>query len=678
MNNHRSRSRDPTVPQHGLELSINNNKMENYRRNHVMKKLLTILALAALLCLVCGVAMADVQYKNVYYSSDTLPVVGDYLVIGGTPREILKIVPGFATLAGHNKLHQNAVTIEYDLDGQRKTVIVSYVSDVHTFDNSRVNPLDPTSALDPTKAVDKKASTCTEKGYDVYKCDVCNEKIKVERKLADHNFVKVFASTDCSKGGENQMVCSVCGKVQDGTTEKVGPSAHVMDWGKPKCYKVISVPACYAGSKGAVKDGKVQYLCVYCGKAINPYTGEADDYFYEDLDSWTYGFIVGNPEYNGHKWDEWVHYDKDCYACERRIRWCLVCGVNETEYFGDPTDTALPEFNTASIQHKDGDALYCNAKPGDLVAVCKNCGGDVTGHTLKNGEFFVNGVGDRVDVTINVYGAPDFEAEVVADYNTSYGAWTDWAEKTLPHRYTYTNDTRAEKGGKVIGEVPATCTSGAYTEYCCAIEAETNVDIDTITHPTSKKYNEKKPALGHTWGEWITVVAPNAQKNIEGYWIRNCAVCGLQEDAHGKEIPCTGDAHNWVVKETKPATKDADGSETLECSVCGAKKTNVLKYTPSADPKYEVKDAVYDGEAVSGKVSHVDDTKELVNAYARVTFFYADGTFAVMVVPVEDGEFYAGATTATVHVAVQIVDNAKQITPPATDAIYGNGSAEMK
>ncbi|MBR4540036.1 MAG: hypothetical protein IKO52_14500 [Clostridia bacterium] len=94
--------------------------------------------------------------------------------------------------------------------------------------------------------------------------------------------------------------------------------------------------------------------------------------------------------------------------------------------------------------------------------------------------------------------------------------------------------------------------------------------------------------------------------------------------------------------------------------------------------KYTVSDAVYDGEAVTGKVEHVADTGELAKVYARVTLFYADGTFAVMVVPVIDGEFFAGVLTATVHVAVQVVDNKKQVAPPKNDGIYGYGVAAIE
>lgn len=58
MNQHRSRSRDPTVPQHGMELLIKDNKKENYRRNQVMKKLLTIMTLVLALCMAFTSALA--------------------------------------------------------------------------------------------------------------------------------------------------------------------------------------------------------------------------------------------------------------------------------------------------------------------------------------------------------------------------------------------------------------------------------------------------------------------------------------------------------------------------------------------------------------------------------------------------------------------------------------------
>ena len=95
------------------------------------------------------------------------------------------------------------------------------------------------------------------------------------------------------------------------------------------------------------------------------------------------------------------------------------------------------------------------------------------------------------------------------------------------------------------------------------------------------------------------------------------------------------------------------------------------------DAKYEIKDAIYDGLAVTGKVEHVEGTGELEKVYVRVTLFYANGTFAVMVPRVVDGEFYAGVLTDTIHVAVQVVNNRAQVAPPANDAIYGYGVAKI-
>lgn len=116
--------------------------------------------------------------------------------------------------------------------------------------------------------------------------------------------------------------------------------------------------------------------------------------------------------------------------------------------------------------------------------------------------------------------------------------------------------------------------------------------------------------------------------------------------------------------------------------LCGLMTVIILMGVCSAafaadEIKYTISDAVYDGQAVTGKVEHVADSGELAKVYARVTFFYANGTFAVMVVPVIDGEFFAGALTATVHVSVQVVDNKKQVSPPKTDEIYGYSNAKI-
>jgi len=643
-----------------------------------MKKLLTILALAALLCMLCSVALADQTYKNVYYSvagttsqydfgthgaGVPLPQADDAMIIGGKTRVIASVAPAWDTLSGHNTSH--AVTIQYyeDVEDPTATPLVGA---------GRILSVQVTLITDPhdytvTTGV-KKDSTCTVKGYDEKKCYGCDQKTNVERKLADHQFVEKLSSSDCTKGGKTQMVCTVCGAVEDGTTHTWGPTTHTFDASKRQCIVVDVVPSCYDGSKGAVANGTYHLVCAVCGQPESAYK------FYE-MDPGMYAWYTQDWDFDGHNWDEWVWFDPDCKLPARQVRWCLTCHVNETEYMDAMNATAAPVFTAANITSSKG-SINCGTVIGDLTAVCKNCNGTAANHKITGGTA-VTWTGKYESHTYQMaVDTAKFTISITEDGDKI-------ASKGMPHVYSFANETRVKQNAAGTSyEVAATCTEGAYVEYVCSNEFKGNNSIvnygATRNHPTTKKYNEDKPAKDHAWGPWEEIVAPNAQKNIEGYWVRHCTTCGLEQDKHGTEIPCTAAAHTWVLKETKAATKEADGTNTYECSTCKATKTETIKYTPSATAKYEVKDAVYDGMAVTGKVAHVADTKDLANVFARVTFFYADGTFAVMVVPVEDGEFYAGATTATVHVAVQIVDNAKQITPPAEKDIYGNAPATMK
>jgi hypothetical protein len=141
--------------------------------------------------------------------------------------------------------------------------------------------------------------------------------------------------------------------------------------------------------------------------------------------------------------------------------------------------------------------------------------------------------------------------------------------------------------------------------------------------------------LDHDWNIKVLVDATCAKT---GTSIDTCKRCGLV-----KEGTVALKEHTWGEwKETKAATKEADGEETRECSVCGKKETRPVKYVITADPKYAVTALAYNGKTVTGKLVHDEDTLEATNINVRVTFFIegnyymatigevaADGTFAV-------------------------------------------------
>lgn len=145
-----------------------------------------------------------------------------------------------------------------------------------------------------------------------------------------------------------------------------------------------------------------------------------------------------------------------------------------------------------------------------------------------------------------------------------------------------------------------TCTAGGRKVYHC-----------TVSGCTEKRY-EDVPALGHDWGEWSTVKAPDCLN--PGKKERTCkrfAVCGGKET---DDIPATG--HNWGAWRPKPgneATCTAAGKEIRNCGNPGCpdpqQERDVAAYGHNylwAETKKPT--CTKDGER-TGRCSRCNDTK---------------------------------------------------------------------
>ena len=99
---------------------------------------------------------------------------------------------------------------------------------------------------------------------------------------------------------------------------------------------------------------------------------------------------------------------------------------------------------------------------------------------------------------------------------------------------------------------PATCTENGLTDgSICGV---CGIVLDT---------QQSLPALGHDWGEWITLT--DATCTDEGLQVRNCARCGQQET---QTIPATG--HKWWNwREEYPGTCAEKGLKVRNCGNCG-------------------------------------------------------------------------------------------------------------
>lgn len=121
------------------------------------------------------------------------------------------------------------------------------------------------------------------------------------------------------------------------------------------------------------------------------------------------------------------------------------------------------------------------------------------------------------------------------------------------HQHTYTTTV-----------VAPSCVDGGFTVDACACGA------NNVYDPV--------PALGHTFGEWVTTIAPTT--TASGQKARICSVCAYEEFASVEKLAACV-THNWVVTEKEtvdPYPLRHYGYVTTACSVCGEKKGTEAKY----------------------------------------------------------------------------------------------------
>lgn len=90
--------------------------------------------------------------------------------------------------------------------------------------------------------------------------------------------------------------------------------------------------------------------------------------------------------------------------------------------------------------------------------------------------------------------------------------------------------------------------------------------------------------------------------------------------------------------------------------------------------KYNIKDATFNKDEMflTGTVEHDASTDSVDRVYARITFFFADGSFTAFATIVDDdGTFQAMCSGDVIHIAVQVTNNTK-VRPGQYNAYGGN------
>ena len=183
--------------------------------------------------------------------------------------------------------------------------------------------------------------------------------------------------------------------------------------------------------------------------------------------------------------------------------------------------------------------------------ICKNCQKEITeAHKWDDG--VVTTPATHTEKGVKTFKCTVCEATKTEDIPTltehSYGDWSKLDDE-YHHRTCVCGDEQKEahKWNDGVVTTPAThTTKGVKTVKCTVCEATRTEDIPTLTE--------------HSYGDW--------SKLDDEYHHRTC-VCGDEQK----------EAHKWddgVV--TVEPTEDKDGTRTLTCTVCGAKKDVVEPY----------------------------------------------------------------------------------------------------
>lgn len=152
---------------------------------------------------------------------------------------------------------------------------------------------------------------------------------------------------------------------------------------------------------------------------------------------------------------------------------------------------------------------------------------------------------------------------------------TPSTEQTLPEE-TEVVDTLHEHSYTSTVSAP-TCTEDGYTTHTCACG--------------DSYVSDKVTAVGHTFGEWVTTLAPTEEAT--GTAQRKCANCETAETKTlGKLIP--NHTHSYTAKVTVEASCTKEGTKTLSC-VCGESYSERIAKQP-----HSYKDTVVSPDCVNG------------------------------------------------------------------------------
>ena len=340
------------------------------------------------------------------------------------------------------------------------------------------------------------------------------------------------AATCTEDGRTEYWHCAECGGYYSDSAaenEMAEEDISVPATGHDYEYKV-TLPTC-------TEEGYSEYVCGTCGDR------------YEEDGSRT--------EPTGHTFGEWQTVTAaTCLHGGEMKRECEACGASETEY-------------TDKLEHEYGETIVVTPstclEEGEGVRYCTDCGGSITerlplaSHEYESEIILPTCMENGYTLYECVWCGDGYRDDETEALGHGYGEWetvvSAGCESAGEEIRTCArcDDVETRKTEPLGHEYEAeivepTCIENGYTLYECVRCGDEYRDDET-------------EALGHSYGEWETVVP--AECESAGEEIRTCGHCGNVETRETKPL-----GHDYGAEVVEPAC--TEGGYTLySCGLCG-------------------------------------------------------------------------------------------------------------
>ena len=458
------------------------------------------------------------------------------------------------------------------------------------------------------------APTCTEKGYDVYKCADCDAtENRNETAATGHSYVAtVIAPTCLTMKGWTEHKCSTCGDTY--TDTEVTITMEDLEKDLTGKYHVGTITHTPYRDATCTLNGYDTYSCDACNHGWLVITAAATGHDYK----------VTAPAEAATCTKEGKTAEETCSVCGdvkaattvaklahtpgaaatcTTAQTCTVCSTVLVEALGHTavvdaavaptcTDTGLTEGKHCSVCNAVLTAQTVVAAKGHTPGAAATCTSNQV-CTVCNVELaaklpHTHVVKDSRSATCDLFGYNHYVCVCGDEYVTDYN-------KELGHDYKET--TRVEAGCEDDGYVLYVCTHDATHNYkdTLAATGHKNAAGETLTTTCTETIEDRicdncgaEIKLAHNY----VTTKVDATCNTVNYTLHVCTVC--QEsytDGYGVEF---GDHNysNWV--ETKPATITSKGSKEKVCAHCGDKVVEEIPCLEGIHVSYDIANGVSD------------------------------------------------------------------------------------